>query len=400
MSDFVHTQIDDNIKQKSELSSDLLSPDLSLNETDESRDIKDEIELVSSDILEPPVTPPLLTHTNSLHNGGKKVVAGRCLSAKKLVTFDVQLDEDDVKLHVRFNTPNQYALQIFDCDALPTQIEIKKAYTVGDFTDIKHLCNGSHSNVYKARFASENSDSNRIIILKVLMDTSLQHEVAKLEFKRESFLLTKMQHVNIIRIIGTGLVDSKIASVFKRPMIALEALEGDTLTYHLSLRRSFYVSPFTESRYMRMAKEFACALKYIHNELDPQCTMVHRDLKPDNIGFAKDGTLKLMDFGLAVCLCKGTDHEGTYQLTGCTGSLRYMAPEVALSKPYNEKVDIYSFGMILYQIITGVTPFSGFKKEKFYQEVVHKRIRPGLGYDDYGREVKMKDEIKDLSSST
>ena len=60
-------------------------------------------------------------------------------------------------------------------------------------------------------------------------------------------------------------------------------------------------------------------------------------------------------------------------MSGCTGSLRYMAPEVALNQPYNEKVDMYSYAIILYEIITGVAPFSGFKKDEFYTRVVKNR---------------------------
>ena len=62
---------------------------------------------------------------------------------------------------------------------------------------------------------------------------------------------------------------------------------------------------------------------------------------------------------------------------GCTGSLRYMAPEVALRNSYNEKVDVYSYGLIMYEIITGTTPYSsGFTKEEFYRRVVHGEEKP------------------------
>jgi serine/threonine protein kinase len=79
---------------------------------------------------------------------------------------------------------------------------------------------------------------------------------------------------------------------------------------------------------------------------------VYRDLKPDNIGFDVRGDVKLFDFGLSVEI---TDkhpraENGLFKLSGNTGSLRYMAPEVALDKPYNHKVDVYSFGILLWQV--------------------------------------------------
>ena len=79
---------------------------------------------------------------------------------------------------------------------------------------------------------------------------------------------------------------------------------------------------------------------------------------------------------------------------GCTGSLRYMAPEVAMYRFYREKVDIYSFGLILYEIITGVTPFFGYSKRVFYKSVVAEGERPPLQFDDYGRKVACHEKLK------
>ena len=185
----------------------------------------------------------------------------------------------------------------------------------------------------------------------------------------------------------------------QRPFIVLEHLDGNTLAYHLSLNSPYKTRPFTERRYLKMMREFASALDYLHNKLDPQCTLIHRDLKPDNIGFTKDGTLKLLDFGISICLRKGEDHDGVYKLTGYTGTLRYMAPEVALSMPYNEKVDIYGFGIILYQIVTGVTPFTKLNKDTYFFNVVHSNVRPDLNIDENNKKIKASDQIKQLIAS-
>lgn len=98
-------------------------------------------------------------------------------------------------------------------------------------------------------------------------------------------------------------------------------------------------------------------------------------MKPDNIGFTKDGKLKLFDFGLSTCVRKRCYDSEVYDMTGMTGSLRYMAPEVALHKPYNEKVDVHSFGIILWQIASDKIPFDGLSISDFKEFIVNQGYR-------------------------
>jgi len=105
------------------------------------------------------------------------------------------------------------------------------------------------------------------------------------------------------------------------------------------------------------------------------------DLKPENIGFTVDKTLKLFDFGLAACVRKKVFANETYKMSGYTGTLAYMAPEVALRKPYNEKVDIYSFGIILWQMVTGETPYDGITKATYIERVCVGGLRPSIPRD-------------------
>jgi len=96
------------------------------------------------------------------------------------------------------------------------------------------------------------------------------------------------------------------------------------------------------------AYDLSSAFRYIHKN-----RIVYRDIKPENIGFDVRGDVKLFDFGFAREMLPMDRVAGTncYNLTALTGSMRYMAPEVALKKPYNEKADIYSFGILLYEIV-------------------------------------------------
>uniref|UniRef100_A0A7S2H492 Protein kinase domain-containing protein n=1 Tax=Helicotheca tamesis TaxID=374047 RepID=A0A7S2H492_9STRA len=125
---------------------------------------------------------------------------------------------------------------------------------------------------------------------------------------------------------------------------------------------------------LRDAADLADAVRYLHSQ-----KIVYRDLKPDNVGYDSQGVLKLFDFGLAKELkSRRRNCKGTYNLSGNTGSKRYMAPEVALYKPYDERVDAYSFGVVLYEISSMEKPFKDWTAGKHKEEVVEGRFRPKI----------------------
>jgi serine/threonine protein kinase len=108
------------------------------------------------------------------------------------------------------------------------------------------------------------------------------------------------------------------------------------------------------------------------------CTsIVYRDLKPDNIGFDVRDDVKIFDLGLAREFNPSQkDAEGTYNFTGDTGSPRYMATEVALGRPYNERVDVYSFSILLWQMLQMETPFETYTMKMFHNKVIKGGVRP------------------------
>ena len=117
---------------------------------------------------------------------------------------------------------------------------------------------------------------------------------------------------------------------------------------------------------------YQCVFSYLS-----MCCGNFRDLKPDNIGFNSEGQLKMFDFGLAKRITNAdkTDDE-LYNLTGNTGSLRYMAPEVAKNMPYSLSVDAYSFGVLLWQLCALQVPYSGYSCKMHADLVVGKGYRP------------------------
>lgn len=106
-------------------------------------------------------------------------------------------------------------------------------------------------------------------------------------------------------------------------------------------------------------------------------SVMYRDIKPENIGFDVRGDIKLFDFGLAKEFNPSQrDSDGFFKLTGDTGSPRYMDPQVALGKPYNELCDVYSFCVLLWQMLELSTPFEGYSMSMFSKQVVHGGARP------------------------
>lgn len=123
---------------------------------------------------------------------------------------------------------------------------------------------------------------------------------------------------------------------------------------------------------MLTAYDLATAMKYMHSK-----NIIYRDLKPENIGFDVRGDVKIFDFGLSKELHKkDQDAEGLYNLTGFTGSLRYMAPEVAMGKPYNLSADVFSFGILFWSIMALEVPFAEYSTKMHDQLVVRKGYRP------------------------
>lgn len=188
--------------------------------------------------------------------------------------------------------------------------------------------------------------------------------IAQKEYDVELGILRCARHQNMVKFYGSG--------SDPRRFIVLEYLNQGTLGE--VLRHESAGKRLSLQVALQRALELSDVLNYLHSQCVQDIAIIHRDLKADNIGF-RDGHLKLFDFGLSACVVKGNELDEVYQLTGFTGTLRYMAPEVALSHRYNEKVDVYSFGVLLWQLLTGMTPFRNISKEDFLSEVVKGGMR-------------------------
>ncbi len=178
------------------------------------------------------------------------------------------------------------------------------------------------------------------VALKVPL-MSLEGDVAGYErFQREEEIGTKLNHPGILKVI-------KVEEPKSRPYLVMEFLDGQTLAAVLSKRK-----PLPEGEAVAYAIKICDALEYLHGQ-----NIAHRDLKPQNIMVCADGTLRLFDFGIArVESARRLTFVG---LTPAMGTPDYISPEQVKGKRGDHRSDIYSLGAILYEMVTGATPFEG-----------------------------------------
>lgn len=240
------------------------------------------------------------------------------------------------------------------------------------FTEVRHLTDGSNADIYLARWRGDQ------VIIKMIKEEKQDCSVAIREFNQEHGILARISHHNIIKVLGSG--------TDPRRFIVLEYLECGTLKNLLQknqtarLPRTLFgnTSSFTYMELLNHAVEIAEAFDYIHRRCHYDAIILHRDLKPDNIGIRANGRFVLIDFGLATAIYGNKHSDEVYEMTGFTGSARYMAPEVALNAPYNERADVYSYGILLWQMASDQIPYAKLSLDQFLQNVVKNGERPKI----------------------
>jgi serine/threonine protein kinase len=237
------------------------------------------------------------------------------------------------------------------------------------FSFIEHRIDSSSCHIYTAMW------ENIPVIIKLIKADRITSPVAVAEFEAEAAVLSCVDHPHVVNMLGSG---------FKpRRFIILELLDGGSMSHSLGLRPDSLnrtrKRKFSFLETLTLSRDLASALDYLHNRCHEGFKIIHRDLKPDNIGWTSDGTIKLFDFGLcAVVKADDAETGKGYHMTGNTGTLRYMAPEVAMNRPYHSSVDAYSFSIVVWQVLTGTVPFREMGKRKYFDKVVHGGYRPSM----------------------
>jgi len=229
----------------------------------------------------------------------------------------------------------------------------------GALGSLKFLGEGEFATAHATQLEDET------VAVKMLKPQKAKDETAVSGLKREIMLMTLMIHPNVLRSSAIGEHEEKpfmVLSVLTSVLSNDLPQSADNVPFWT---RRAEVNRWPMTRALCYGVQLARAIKYCHDDAFPGYRIIHRDIKPNNIGFVGPDQLVLFDFGLASLWKHGdtrTDDEPR-TLTGETGSLRYMAPEVAMSKPYSHRSEAFSFATILWEMAAHQRPYGQFNSE-------------------------------------
>jgi Tol biopolymer transport system component len=216
---------------------------------------------------------------------------------------------------------------------------------LGPYEILEPLGSGGMGEVYRAR----DTKLGRDVALKVLRDVFAHDELRVARFEREAQMLATLSHPHIAAIYG--IVDTDTA-----PVLVLEFVDGPTLADRITAG-----GPIPIDEALLLGRQIAEALEAAHEH-----DIVHRDLKPANIKLSADGTIKVLDFGLAklieaeraqASLTLSPSSSAATQEGVILGTAAYMSPEQARGRPVDRRTDLWSFGCVLYEMIAGRQAF-------------------------------------------
>lgn len=216
-------------------------------------------------------------------------------------------------------------------------------WTLADFDIGKPLGKGKFGNVYLAR----EKRTKFIVALKVLFKNAINSCNNEHQVRREIEIQTHLRHKNIIRMFAYFHDEFRV-------YLVLEYAPNGTLYKAL---QSAPDKKFDEPTTAKYFAQVANALKYCHDH-----KVIHRDIKPENLLIGHNGEIKIADFGWSV-------HAPSSRRETLCGTLDYLPPEMLHNKPHNEKVDLWSLGVLCYELLVGRPPFETENYDKTYEAI-------------------------------
>ncbi|MEO8050010.1 MAG: bifunctional serine/threonine-protein kinase/formylglycine-generating enzyme family protein [Acidobacteriota bacterium] len=220
---------------------------------------------------------------------------------------------------------------------------------IGKYELLKFL-GGGMSHVYRAR----DTVIERLVVVKILTDEASADPESKARFLHEAKIAGGIQHENIVSVFDYG-------DHGGRPYIVMEYLEGEDLRDAI---REGHTGNLANR--LRIAGSIAAALEYVHER-----GIIHRDIKPENVHIDKNGKVKLMDFGIAKTANLSLTRTGM-----AMGTPYYMAPEQVAGRATTPLIDIYAFGMLFFELLTGVRGIQGDTMEQLFYQIMNQPLDP------------------------
>jgi len=232
---------------------------------------------------------------------------------------------------------------------------------------LERIGGGGMAVVYKARCTL----LNRIVAIKVLRQQFAVDEDFVRRFRREAQAAASLSHPNIVSIFDVGQDNDTY-------FIVMEYVEGETLKDLIKRE-----APLEPARAVGIARQIANALHHAHIN-----KIIHRDIKPHNVLISKDGRIKVTDFGIARAVTATTQ---TFSPHSIMGSVHYFSPEQAKGKLASEQSDIYSLGIVLYEMLTRQLPFDGDSPISIALKHLQQDIPPARNYN-----LNVTDKLQDI----
>ncbi|XP_028391986.1 serine/threonine-protein kinase Aurora-2-like [Dendronephthya gigantea] len=223
----------------------------------------------------------------------------------------------------------------------------QKVWKLTDFDIGKPLGKGKFGNVYLAR----EKVSRYIVALKVLFKSQLQKSQVEHQLRREIEIQSHLRHPNILRLYGYFYDSSRVYLILEYAPLG---------ELYKELTKNKY---FDEKRSAKYIAQLADALKYCHEK-----KVIHRDIKPENILLGLKGDLKIADFGWSV-------HAPSSRRTTLCGTLDYLPPEMIEGNEHDEKVDLWSLGVLCYEFLVGKPPFEAEGHTETYKRISRVDLR-------------------------
>uniref|UniRef100_A0AAG5CNH6 Aurora kinase n=1 Tax=Anopheles atroparvus TaxID=41427 RepID=A0AAG5CNH6_ANOAO len=224
------------------------------------------------------------------------------------------------------------------------QRSAKKGWTLSNFDIGRPLGRGKFGNVYLAR----EKETKFVVALKVLFKKQVKSQGIEHQVRREIEIQSHLRHPNILRMYGYFHDESRI-------YLILEYAQGGTLFKEQQQQPG---KRFPEKQCAIYVNALVSALIYLHER-----NVIHRDIKPENLLLGHGGELKIADFGWSV-------HEPASSRTTLCGTLDYLSPEMVQGQPHSKTVDLWSLGVLAYELLCGKAPFLANTYEETYRKIM------------------------------